>query len=195
MMEYLIELDKELFLFLNGLHHPVLDPVMWFLSGSKNWIPFYALLLLLIVKEFKKETILIITIIGLIILLSDQTTSGLMKPFFERYRPSHEASLQGLVYTLNDYRGGRFGFASSHAANSFALAVFIFLLFRLKYKWMWLIFVWASLVSYSRIYLGVHYPGDIIVGGLIGALYAYACYHLYLHLRKIQFLSALLRKN
>jgi len=195
MLEYLIELDKELFLFLNGLHHPVLDPVMWFLSGSKNWIPFYAILFVLIIKDFKKETILIMASIGLMILLSDQTTSGLMKPFFERYRPSHEPSLQSLVYTLNDYRGGRFGFASSHAANSFALAVFIFFLFRRKFKWMWLIFVWAILVSYSRIYLGVHYPGDIIVGGLIGALYAYACYHLYLYVSKTKYFSTLLKKN
>ena len=195
MLEYLIELDKELFLFLNGLHHPVLDPVMWFLSGSKNWIPFYALLIFLIVKEFKKETILIIASIGLMILLSDQTTSGLMKPFFERYRPSHEPSLAGKVHTVYSYLGGRYGFASGHAANSFALATYVFFLFRQQYPWMVWMFAWAAVIAYSRIYLGVHYPGDIIVGGLIGTAYGYGCFRLFSHLRSVKFFASLRKEE
>lgn len=184
MWEFLIELDKEIFLLLNGLHHPLLDKVMWFLSGSKNWIPFYALLLYLIVNEYKKETILIGLTIGLMILLSDQTTSGFMKPFFERFRPSRDPSLEGMVHIVNDYRGGRFGFASSHAANSFAVATYLFFLFRRHYPWMVWMFVWAAAIGYSRIYLGVHYPGDIIVGGIIGSVFGYVCYRLYCYLRE-----------
>jgi len=93
-----------------------------------------------------------------------------MKPFFERFRPSKDPELQHLVHIVNEYRGGRFGFASSHAGNSFALAIFIFQIFKERYGWVKWMFLWAAVVSYSRIYLGVHYPGDIIVGASIGLL-------------------------
>jgi undecaprenyl-diphosphatase len=91
-----------------------------------------------------------------------------MKPFFARLRPSREPSLEGLVHLVNGYTGGKYGFASSHAANTFATAFFFWLLFKDRYRWVWVLFVWAVVMTYTRIYLGAHYPGDILVGMLIG---------------------------
>lgn len=92
-----------------------------------------------------------------------------MKPFFARPRPSHEPGLAGLLHLVNGYKGGAYGFASSHAANTFGVAMFIYLLFRSRYAWISAIFVWAAVMSYTRIYLGVHYPGDIFAGALVGS--------------------------
>ncbi|GAA0891172.1 phosphatase PAP2 family protein [Fulvivirga kasyanovii] len=173
MLETLIELDKELFLFLNGLHTEALDQVMYWISDKLIWIPFYAWILYLIVKEYKWKAVIWLAGIGLAIAASDQILSGVMKPFFERYRPSRDPEMEGLVHIVNGYTGGRYGFASSHAGNVFALTTFLYLLFREKYRWIGWLFIWAAVVSYSRIYLGVHYPGDILTGAIIGTLMGY----------------------
>lgn len=186
MLQYLLELDTEVFLFFNRMHHPVMDSIMWFMSGISNWIPLYLVFIALIIKNYQKETWLILLAIALVILAADQITSGFMKPFFERLRPSHEPALDGLVHTVNDYKGGRFGFASGHSSNSFAIATILFLLFRQKYTWVLCMFVWAAVVAYSRIYLGVHYPGDIIVGGLIGVACGWGGFAFYQYLRKLK---------
>ena len=173
MIEQLITWDQELFLFLNGFHNPFWDTVMYWVTKSKTWIPFYLLLIGFVVYKFRLKSLYVFLFVGLVITLADQTTSGFMKPFFERFRPSHEPSLEGLVHIVKG-KGGRFGFASSHAANTFGLASFLFYFFRAYgirlFKWL---FLWALVVSYSRIYVGVHYPLDIFVGGLIGFIYGY----------------------
>lgn len=179
-MESILELDKELFLFLNSLHADWLDPVMFWLTKTIVWLPLYLFLLYLSIKEYKKQTWVVLVGIGLTILLCDQITSGLMKPFFERLRPSREPSLEGLVHLVNGYTGGKYGFASGHAANTFGTSIFFFLVFRNKYTWIKWIFVWAALMTYTRIYLGVHYPGDILVGGTIGCMMGWIGYRLYL---------------
>jgi undecaprenyl-diphosphatase len=178
MLELLIDLDKKLLLFFNSLHTPWLDPVMFLITKTIFWLPLYLFLLYLVIKNYKKDSWIVLLGIALAILLADQITASIMKPFFERLRPSREPSLQGLVHLVNGYTGGKYGFASSHAANTFATALFFWIIFKNKYRWMWILFVWAVVMTYSRIYLGVHYPGDIIVGMLVGFGSAYCGYRL-----------------
>lgn len=167
-MDKIIELDKKLFLFLNGFHTDELDSVMLLITKTNFWTPLYLLLIYFIFKRYNSEGWLILAGAAIMIILSDQITSSLMKPFFARLRPSHDPSLQGLVHLVDDYRGGLYGFASSHAANTFATALFVWLLFRDSVKWSWVIFIWAVLIAYTRIYLGVHFPGDILGGAMVG---------------------------
>jgi undecaprenyl-diphosphatase len=185
MIDQLLEYDREIFLYLNGLHAPWLDPVMLFATETLSWLPLYLYLVYLIFKDHQKEGLLVLVGIVLTIVLADQVTSTIMKPYFARFRPSHEPSLQTLVHIVNGYKGGKFGFASSHAANTFGTATFLFLLFGKTRKWIALLFLWAAVVTYSRIYLGVHYPGDILVGALVGMLAALAGFTLYRWLKKI----------
>lgn len=183
MLEWLKELDRELLLYLNSFHTPILDPVMFWITKTLFWLPLYLFLLFITIKYFKKDWWIIIIGIAFAILLTDRITSGFMKPYFERLRPSREPALQGLVHLVKDsagkiYTGGKYGFASSHAANTFATAMFFWLVFRHRYRWMWVLFVWAVVMTYTRIYLGAHYPGDILVGLLIGLLCGWTGYKL-----------------
>ncbi|HEX6227555.1 MAG TPA: phosphatase PAP2 family protein [Chryseolinea sp.] len=170
MIDQLIEYDKELLRFLNGYHTPWLDPVMLVLTETVTWLPLFLLLIYVIIKEHKKESWIILLGIALTILLADQITASIMKPYFGRLRPSQEPTLEGLIHLVQGYRGGQFGFASSHAANSFGLATFCFLAFNRTKPWVIWLFAWAAFMTYTRIYLGVHYPGDIVVGGLVGMI-------------------------
>jgi len=168
-METIKYWDEQLFLFLNSYHQDWLDPVMDTLTDRLVWIPLYAFFIYLIIKHFKKGSIWILGGIGLSILMADQTASGFMKPFFERLRPCHDPRFEGLMYNYGGC-GGMYGFVSSHAANTFALAIFLNLQFRQRVKGFRWLFLWAAVISYTRIYLGVHYPLDILVGALVGLL-------------------------
>ncbi len=167
MLENLVTLDKDLFLFLNGLHSEAMDPVMWWISGKITWWPFYLLLLGFLTWTRKWQMIPLLIFIALSLTVTDQTSVHLFKEVFERLRPCHNPELQGLVHIVNNKCGGQFGFVSSHAANSFGIAMLLAMVIRRKWFWV-LIFFWAALVSYSRIYLGVHYPVDILGGGILG---------------------------
>lgn len=173
MLEYLMQLDKELFLFLNGLNTDWLDPVMYYISYKFFWIPFYILLLWICYKHYSwKTTLFILLFVAILITMSDQI-SGLIKDLTQRFRPSRDESLRDLVHIVFGYRGGGYSFVSAHASNSFALALFMIHLLKNKIRFIVPVMItWAILKSYSRIYLGVHYPADVIGGIILGILCA-----------------------
>lgn len=167
MLEYLNTIDTSLFLFLNSLHNSFFDSVMWFITRKESWYPMYLIIIGFIIYRYKIRSLIIIPAIVILIVLADQISVKMFKQVFERLRPSHVDKLKDIIHLLHDKKGGKFGFVSSHAANSFAAATFLALLFKNRI-FTYSIFFWALLVSYSRIYSGVHYPGDIICGALLG---------------------------
>lgn len=176
---WLSDIDARLLLIVNGEHSPFFDSVMWCISGRWIWLPFYAVLAYLLFRRmsWKRASICLVTI-GLIILAADQTCATLIRPEIGRLRPANlNNPLSSFVHVVNGYRGGRYGFPSCHAANTFALAVFMSLVIR--HKWFTvMMFSWAFVVSYSRMYLGVHYFGDLFCGATIGSLFAVLFYYL-----------------
>ena len=170
MLETIQNIDQELFLFLNGLHNSFFDFVMYWVSNKFIWIPLYAWFIYEIIKKYKKQSILILILVAVMITLSDQLTV-FFKNYFERPRPCHDEYIGHLVHVVKDACGGSYGFMSGHAASSFSLATFLIPIIggRFKYFKLFLIF-WASMVAYSRVYLGVHYPADIICGAMFGIL-------------------------
>ena len=179
-----------MFLFLNGKHNLFFDFIMYWSSNKYIWIALYVFLLFLLYKNHKNRTIIIFLLAISLITISDQITSGLIKNLVKRPRPSHEATLADSIHLVNDYRGGDYGFPSSHASNSFSIAVFIFLLLNKSYPWIkYVLFPYAILVSYSRIYLGVHYPGDVFFGMIIGALLGYLSFSFWKYIYEKNFLK------
>lgn len=182
---WLSGIDARLLLIVNGAHSPFFDSVMWCISGRWIWIPFYVVLAYLLFRRmsWKRASICLVTI-GLIILSADQTCATLIRPEIGRLRPANlNNPLSSFVHVVNGYRGGRYGFPSCHAANTFALAVFMSLVIR--HKWFTvMMFSWAFVVSYSRMYLGVHYFGDLFCGATIGSLFAVLFYYLQNYLFK-----------
>nr|WP_294825220.1 phosphatase PAP2 family protein [uncultured Flavobacterium sp.] len=180
MLEKINEIDTKLFLWLNGQHSPFFDQLMYWASNKLFWIPFYAFLAYLLVREYKRQSIYIFLSIGILITLCDQIASHVIKNVAQRLRPSHEPSLSGLIHLSDAGPGGRYGFISSHSANAFGLATFLILLLPKKYNTLKCVLAcWAVLVAYSRIYNGVHYPGDVIVAALLGILLNYAVIRIY----------------
>jgi undecaprenyl-diphosphatase len=162
------KIDTQLFLFLNSKHNSFFDVIMFWVSHKYFWIPLYFLFLALAYKHFGKKIWLIALSAVLLIVLSDQISVHAFKNVFLRYRPCNNLEICSQVH-VNGGKGGMYGFISSHAANTFALAMFLSLLFKQKIKYFsLLIFIWAFFVSYSRIYNGVHYPSDVAVGALVG---------------------------
>jgi len=179
MVEFILGLDEKLLLLINSLNAPWLDSLMYFLTDGKVWLPLFIFTIAFILIKFKSKGLFVLVLIALVITLGDQISSSILKPLVGRLRPSHEPHLQSLLHIVNNYRGGLFSFVSSHAANSFGVATILWLLIGKKYKWIGLFFAWATIFSFTRVYLGVHYPGDIIAGALLGSSIAIGIYTLF----------------
>ncbi len=170
MLDFLFHLDTTVLLFVNGHHSPFFDTLMLDFSGKFFWSPLYALLIYWIFREKKWYGFLVLVFVALTITAGDQLSVHAFKNVFMRLRPCYEPSLQGLLHMVK-YCGGKYGFVSSHAANSFAVLAFINGFFRHKRPYVkWIMWTWALLIIYSRVYLGVHYPGDVLGGAVLGII-------------------------
>ena len=185
MLDWLIALDKELLLLCNSVHFPWLDD-FYMMVTSRTLNIFMVIPLLAIMAHRRKglDALILVLAIALVVTLCDQIASSVFKPLFMRLRPSHDPSLS--VILVDGYRCGLYGFISSHAANSVGVAVFLALVFRNRF-FSCAIAMWAAFTSYSRVYLAVHFPGDILVGALVGALIGWGLYHLYCYVRRVLF--------
>ncbi len=172
MLDWLNQIDTNAFLLINGLHAPFLDGIMQFISGKYSWLPLYLLLLIWVFNVYKLLGFWVLGLALLTVAFSDVISTQLFKQMFMRLRPCHAPALAGLVHTVNEHCGGEFGFVSSHAANTMGISVVMGFFLRLQAlsRVAGLLLGWAALVAYSRIYLGVHYPADVLCGALLGAV-------------------------
>ncbi len=185
MVEKILVYERDLFFMLNGSDSPFLDRFMWLYSGKAVWLPLAAfILIVLLYKKKWQESILILLAIVLVVTFCDQFASHVCKPIFTRFRPTHHPDFMDQVKTVFDYRGGKYGFISSHAANAFGFATFMSLLFR-YWLFTWTIFLWAALTAYTRVYLGVHFISDIVPGAIAGVFFGWLVYWLYVKARSL----------
>ena len=182
-LDTLLNIDRYMLLSLNGSDSLFWDGCMLVYTSMAVWAPLALMLLYVLLKNNNiKDFLLLLFFVALVVLLTDQISSGFCKPFFARWRPTNDPMLMYAVDIVNETRGGKYGFTSSHAANSFGIATFIILLIRNKALSISLI-IWAAMNAFTRIYLGVHYPGDILAGTVIGVVVGWAVYRLYLYIQ------------
>lgn len=179
LLSFLNTTDHQLTVFLNFNGGTLLDNIWLVFSSRLIWVlPALALIVHLYRnKKTRKKTIVVVIALAVIVTLCDQTTSTIMKPYFARLRPSHTPGIENLLHYVNGYRGGQYGFASSHAANSFGAVTFVSMLLKNR-KVTAALLALALCVCYSRIYLGVHFLGDVLTGALIGCFFGFCMYEL-----------------
>lgn len=179
----LLPFERDLFLALNGSDSLFWDNAMWTYTGLVTWLPMVLIIMYVAFRNQQlKEGLLVLASITLVLLLSSLISASFFKPIFKRYRPSHHPDYKHLVTLVNGFRGGDYGFISGHSTNSFGLAFFLSLLFRNQIVTI-SIMLWATLNSYSRIYLGVHFISDILAGFIFGALIGLLVYNVYIRTR------------
>ncbi|MDR1644344.1 MAG: phosphatase PAP2 family protein [Tannerellaceae bacterium] len=184
MLEQILYYEREAFFLLNGSHSPFWDRFMWLYSGKTVWLPIAVLIIIILIyKKNWRDSMLVLLALVLVVTLCDQFASHFCKPFFSRFRPTHHPDFMNQVKTVFGYRGGYYGFISSHAANAFGFALFMSLLFR-NCIFTVTIFFWAACSAYSRIYLGVHFISDIAFGCVAGMLLGCGVYVFYIRIRK-----------
>ena len=190
MLEQLVHIDTEILLAINGWHAPWVDTLMWIISAKTTWIPLYLLLIGLLVWRYRQPAptpikwlqkvpacVVMIVVIGLAVGAADFIASGILKDWVARPRPSRVPELEGVLHLVNGYKSGQYGFVSSHAANTMAVALLFSLIWRNKIATVGLM-LWVAANCYSRMYLGVHYPTDILGGLIVGSLVAVGGYWL-----------------
>ncbi len=188
MLEQLLHIDTEILLAINGWHAPWADRLMWIISAKATWIPLYLLLIGLLVWRYRKPVmtsvkwlqkvpacVVMIAMIGLAVGAADFIASGILKELVARPRPTRVPELEGVLHLVNGYRSGRYGFVSSHAANTMVCALLFSMIWRNKIATVGLM-LWVAANCYSRMYLGVHYPLDILGGLMVGCLVAMTAY-------------------
>tara|TARA_B110001452_G_scaffold86516_1_gene70691 strand:- start:238 stop:999 length:762 start_codon:yes stop_codon:yes gene_type:complete len=180
-------LDQQIVLLLNGSNNPYFDQFMWLVTNPIFGIPFYILFIYLIFKNYNFiSAYVIIWIIGFTVGLGDLLAHELIKETIQRFRPSHHLEISKHLNFVNEYKGGRFGFVSNHATNMSIVGIMVFLFLKKYYHKCWIyLLIFVVLISYSRIYLGVHYLSDIIGGWILGALLSFTFYKLYCYLRRV----------
>jgi len=175
MLDLLNHWDHEFFLFLNSFHSPLWDYTMTLFTITQVWIPFYLIILAIIVKKYQRKYLLIILSLILLILFADQF-AGILKHSIKRLRPSQDPEISQLAHLFYN-TGGLYGFVSAHSANAFSFTTFSILLFKNR-RYTFFIIPWAMMIAYTRIYIGVHYPGDIFGGAILGILVGIGIYKL-----------------
>lgn len=169
MIDYLMDIDAEALLAVNGMYSSFQDALWWMVSAKWSSALLVLSLLWILIHKNRRHALLVLAMVALAVLLADQVSSGLIKHLVERLRPTHDPSLENAVHIVNGYRGGMYGFVSSHAANFFAIATLVSFIMRHRLVVIAL-YGWGLAQCYSRMYLGVHYPGDILGGIIVGVL-------------------------
>ena len=179
LIDKLLPFERELFFTLNGSNSELLDNVVWTYTGVLTWLPMILFILYIAFRNQKlTEALLVVVSIVLLVVLTDQFSSSIVKPLFKRNRPTHHPDFMNFVDIVRGYRGGQYGFMSGHATNGMGLAVLLSLLFRNKLVTLFML-LWAILSSYARVYLGVHFISDIVAGLFFGALIGLLVYKVY----------------
>ena len=180
LLSMLKAMDTMVFLTVNSHHNAYFDSVMWLVSGKLIWVPMYVSLFFVLLKNYSYKVVFTILLaIGVVILFTDSFTAQVIRPWVCRLRPSNlDNPMSSMVHIVDGYRGGAYGFPSNHASNTWGLAFFITFLFR-RYKLTFFFFLWALLVCYSRMYLGVHYFGDLLIGGLLALVGASTVFYVF----------------
>ena len=184
--QWLVEGDSSILLAVNGMHSSYFDTFMWLCSRKFEWIPFYLSILYVLFRNFNGRVVLYsLVAMGMVLLLTDAVSSHFIRPVVARLRPSNlENPISEMIHIVDNHRGGRYGFPSSHAGNSWGLVFFVGLLLRRRVLTTFLA-CWALLLCYSRLYLGVHYPGDLLAGMLLGAVVASLVYYVFWRTTKV----------